>query len=642
MRHFLTSQTAQALIAIMSLALIIGCSESSPDATPSPTSTPAPTSTAALVSPDSTATPASAPATQTPPAPTQGFPVPQKEPPAFPTLDFALNDLLLRIDAGEITEAEAAAQTPLNRDDSVALSIHTSDDPAAILDYLSENNVSPRHTGDRYIEVFLPLRLLAETAKLPGIVRIEPIVPPQSSQTPAQNVTGNGPSCPRLSALERRRVHRQGNQDRRHRLGFSGAAELLGTELPHNPEVRCYGTRSDELLSLADCDRTAHGTIVAESVIDIAPEASLYLASIRTKGDLADVVNWMIDEDVSVINISLGWTYDGPGDGTSPETYSPLNMLSKAVDNGIVWISAAGNQGLSSWFGTPTDTDADGVLELGGTEQLKLNSAGLHLVQLRWQGDWNAETKDLDLHVYDASGNAVGHGLNPQKGEPGQRPHEIARPESNNSVVQVTTTGDTLPSWIQVLAWGALMDETTQTGSISTPADSPNPGAAAVGAANWNRVHDIEGYSSKGPTPDGRKKPDLVAAACGETAHLGAGEIFCGTSQAAPHVAAMAALVRQRFPELGPEEIIQYLSEQCRKSAASPARTTTGAQDSPCYRLSRRQLPHQLPSPRRRRSRQRLRHPPQLQRLNRIETDKRWKRFTKPPTAITGPSMPTG
>ena len=450
---------------------------------------------------------------------------------------------------------------PLSRDDSVALSIHTSGDTAAILDYLSQNGVSPRHAGDHYIEVFLPLRLLTETAKLPGIVSIDPVIPPRPFQTPTQNVSGNGPAVHGSTPWNNAGFTGKGVKIGVIDVGFKGATALLGTELPHNPEVRCYGTESDELLSLAECDRSIHGTIVAESVIDIAPEATLYLASIRSKGDLADIVDWMIDEDISVINISLGWTFDGPGDGTSPQRYSPLNTLIKAVDSGIVWISAAGNQGLSSWFGAPTDTDSDGVLELGGTEQLKLNSGGPHLVQLRWQGNWNAETQDLDLHVYDDNGNAVAQGLNPQKGEPGQRPHEIARPETKNSIVQVTSAGDTLPSWIQVVAWGALMGETTQTGSISTPADSPNTGAAAVGAMNWNRVHDIEGYSSKGPTPDGRTKPDLVAAACGETAHKGPGEIFCGTSQAAPHVAAIAALVRQRFPQLTPQEVIQYLSE---------------------------------------------------------------------------------
>ena len=37
----------------------------------------------------------------------------------------------------------------------------------------------------------------------------------------------------------------------------------------------------------------------------------------------------------------------------------------------------------------------------------------------------------------------------------------------------------------------------------------------AVGAAHWNDVRAIEPYSSRGPTPDGRVKPDIVGQTAG-------------------------------------------------------------------------------------------------------------------------------
>ena len=81
----------------------------------------------------------------------------------------------------------------------------------------------------------------------------------------------------------------------------------------------------------------------------------------------------------------------------------------------------------------------------------------------------------------------------------------------------------------------------TKNGSIGNPAESANPGMLAVGAAHWNNVHAIEPYSSRGPTPDDRVKPDIVGADCGATALALLDEYnegFCGTSQgAAPHVA---------------------------------------------------------------------------------------------------------
>ena len=85
-----------------------------------------------------------------------------------------------------------------------------------------------------------------------------------------------------------------------------------------------------------------------------------------------------------------------------------------------------------------------------------------------------------------------------------------------------------------------------------------------MGAAPWYDVHTIEPFSSRGPTPDGRVKPDIVGADCGETALTPlneSGRGFCGTSQAAPHVAGMAALVRQRFPDYSPEQVANYLKD---------------------------------------------------------------------------------
>ena len=88
-------------------------------------------------------------------------------------------------------------------------------------------------------------------------------------------------------------------------------------------------------------------------------------------------------------------------------------------------------------------------------------------------------------------------------------------------------------------------DPYTESGSMTSPAESANPGMLAVGAASWSKPDTIEWYSSRGPAPDGRIKPDVVGAACGKTATY---STYCGTSQASPHVAGLAALVRQRFP----------------------------------------------------------------------------------------------
>ena len=105
-------------------------------------------------------------------------------------------------------------------------------------------------------------------------------------------------------------------------------------------------------------------------------------------------------------------------------------------------------------------------------------------------------------------------------------------------------------------------------GSIINPAESANLGLLAVGAAPWGDVNSIESYSSRGPTPDGRVKPDVVGADCGETAI--SNMAFCGTSQASPHVAGMVALVRQRFPQYTPAQVVSYLKENAQQRITSP------------------------------------------------------------------------
>ena len=63
----------------------------------------------------------------------------------------------------------------------------------------------------------------------------------------------------------------------------------------------------------------------------------------------------------------------------------------------------------------------------------------------------------------------------------------------------------------------------------------------------------IQEYSSRGPTTDGRIKPDVVGVDGSYSATFEGP--FEGTSQASPHVAGLAALVRERFPNLGPVEV---------------------------------------------------------------------------------------
>ena len=376
-------------------------------------------------------------------------------------------------------------------------------------------------------------------------------------------------------------------------VGFEGFRGLLGTELPATVAARCYTDIGRFTTNLADCEGADggdnHGTIVAESVVDIAPEVSLYITNALTPGDLQSAVDWMVSEGVSVINTSIGWIFDGPGDGTSPFSRSPLNTVDRAVGGGAIWVSLAHNHAQTTWFGTPLNADSDGFFEFSSpyeTNALLLKAGQTIRVQLRWEGIWGQEDTDLDMILYDSNLNPVWYSGDYQSGPlAGDFPipwdyikYEV--PRDGVYHLAIYHSSGPAPGWIQMVGWGVgSIEHYTKNGSISNPAESANPGMLAVGAAHWNDVRAIEPYSSRGPTPDGRVKPDIVGADCGETALIPLNEYnsgFCGTSQAAPHVAGLAALVRQRFPDYTPAQVASYLKDNAEQRQSPDPNSTWG------------------------------------------------------------------
>ena len=517
--------------------------------------------------------------------------IPEKAELKYPNLGSSLDQLVTRVEEGEALAARSAGNAPAYRAESVAVTIYLSGNVDGMVSFLEDNGGDPRNVGEDYIEAYVPATLLGPVSEHPGVLRVREIVPPEPEYG---YFTSQGVQAHLAQAWHNAGYKGQGVKVGIIDSGFEGFRELMGTELPTTVLVRCYTDLGVSSRNLADCRHHrgnptgVHGTASAETVVDFIPEASLYIANPKSHADMRDAVDWMISEGVSVINASISWTFDGPGDGTSPYATGLVNTVDRAVEAGIVWVSSAGNSAQHTWFGSYSNPDSDRWANFLGSgernyltipEGSSLQDYESLQFELRWEDSWVLEdgqiggaSSDLDLFVFDgATDTVVASSRDYQSGRPGELPREFlwnrhfSEPPTGSSYYVVISheRGDA-PEWIQLVLShaGPTLHRHTLYGSIKNPAEGRNPGMLAVGAADWRDVRTIEPYSSRGPTPDGRFKPDIVGATCGESATYPG---YCGTSGSSPHVAGLAALARQRFPSYTPAQVAAYLKDHAQQ-----------------------------------------------------------------------------
>ncbi len=492
-------------------------------------------------------------------------------PPQYPNMDSHLNHILQQVETGQFTAQAAAANAPIHREESVAVTLYVTEGYAQdVWDWLEDSGADPRNIGVDYIEAYIPVSLLPAASQQEGVISVRTIIPPEEDQgtVVSEGVARHGVPAWWAAGFKGEGV-KIGVIDR-----FEGFQSLMGTELPLASDVhaRCYTDIGIFTDSLADCDgRSTHGTQVTEVLFDIAPDATYYITNARSSlGDLRAAVDWMVEEGVDVINLSIGYRWDGPGDGTSPYTDSTLNTVDAAVEGGIIFVNSAGNRADEAWFGAFNDPDGNGWHNFGDTDEcnaISLDEEVWIYPKIRWEDTWRGATRDLDFYVFPATSrsnfsvsDAVASSENQQSGDPSNDPYEAiyAVLSAGDYCLAILNRSDTAPAWIQLEARRVDLDNPTFYGSMVNPKESANPGMLTVGGANWDDIHTIRHSSARGPTPDGRIKPDIVGASSVSVAIDGR---FSGTSASAPHVAGLAALVKNRFPEYGPVEIASYLKD---------------------------------------------------------------------------------
>jgi len=500
-----------------------------------------------------------------------------------PKLDSSLNQLLDIHRNKGMTRSQTFATTHgivLEGDRVQVVIVTTSQAIDKLTDSVTSLSGEVQGQYEGHLQVLVPIDSLESLAERQHVQRIrEPSRPITLELTELGSAITEGVAVSNVAAWHTAGYDGTGVRVAVIDIGFTDYSTLQGSDLPGS--VGTYDWTGSGM------DGSEHGTACAEIVHDMAPGASIDLHKISTDVELGQAVSRAITDGVDIISMSLGWTYDGPGDGTG----YLASIVANARSNGIFYTTAAGNEAEVTWAGNYDNSGSyhawDGASVwynfMGSSPSSCYNfysgtrlRAGLH-----WD-DWDAVNQDYNLHLYrwpleGSTIYSVASSTNTQNGVPGQTPVEY---------ISYTATGGNCYAWVvervnsdrnvclrlSAPKTGHLNYWTTSR-SITFPADSPD--AVTVGAVDVNSPYSLEYYSSQGPTfgtsgvcLGGSIKPDIVAYAKVSTASYGSAG-FAGTSAATPHVAGAAALVKQLYPAYTVAQLQNYLESEALDQGAS-------------------------------------------------------------------------
>lgn len=327
------------------------------------------------------------------------------------------------------------------------------------------------------------------------------------------------------------------------------------------------------------------GTAMLEIIHDMAPGAQLYFSGPLTNLDMVDSVNYLVAQGCDIIVDDLlfpGEPYfaDGP----------VAQAAQAAIDAGVTYISAAGNQGVASGF--YGDSHYQGLFNNDGVgfhdfdpgqniddfkEMLVVNGTTLTIF-LQWSEAYGQSGTDYDLYLLSAGFQVIAASTNFQSGN--SDPIEVIQWTNTTGADQFVRV---LVNWfagdpqreIEMFTFGpgtGAFDHNVSGDALV--GQQAVEGVISVSAINANDAgHDnIEPFASQGPSTiytDFNAKTSILrqtldgAAVDGVQTRIGQlgffSNPFFGTSAAAPHTAAIVALMLQANPSLSPAQVSNTL-----------------------------------------------------------------------------------
>ena len=320
--------------------------------------------------------------------------------------------------------------------------------------------------------------------------------------------------------------------------GFDGLWDILHTAgTPTPPEANCTFGVGSHLCEPGDAgDPEAHGAWVAEALLDIAPGVELYIARVSETESFIDAAEYLKTQNVDVINASLGALFDTGDPGVPQHADSVLAAVATATADGIAWVNSAGNYG---------DKERSFFLMLprgGGLAQadywhndwLRMRDDGIFFnkavigedatigdFRMRWGDATAANPARPNLFVCDNNGctgnRQIGRGLAERTTVKVGKWNSVAGSATPVYLRVCRDPGGGYPSWVQIGASTHTKFTTAHDKfrTINGIAESRSLGMLAVGAAaatprSSGPTFQLEDFSSRGPTADGRVKPDII------------------------------------------------------------------------------------------------------------------------------------
>lgn len=341
---------------------------------------------------------------------------------------------------------------------------------------------------------------------------------------------------------------------------------------------------------------TGEGTAMLEIVHDLAPGAALYFATaFNSEASFAQNILDLRAAGCDIIVDDVGYL-DEPvfQDGIVAQAVNSVTA------SGALYFSAAGNGGnlthgtSGTWEGDFVDGGASGsplssssgrLHSFGSTTTNTLTTVGSSArADLFWSDPWGASTNDYDLYVLNASGTSIKYSSTAtQNGT--QNPYEYcSAPVAGYRILVVKYSG--AARFLHLETGDGVLSINTSGNTRGHPCASNAFAVAAVSALTaypnaftGGSSNPVEAFSSDGPrrifydengmpfTPGnflatgGRllHKPDIAAADGVQTSVKGFSS-FYGTSAAAPHAAAIAALLWSYNRLLTPASIRSVLT----------------------------------------------------------------------------------